>query len=255
MRLILATSNADKIREIKEIYSPLCKELDLEILAWDRLITPFDIIENGESFKENALIKSRAVFNALNGILSPNDIVLSDDSGICVDALCGKPGIHSARYSGGNAVDNLNLLCAEVAKLPSKTSKAHYCACIAISSVQGDFSAHGFMYGNVISVPRGNNGFGYDPMFIKTSKAHYCACIAISSVQGDFSAHGFMYGNVISVPRGNNGFGYDPMFIPQGFNKTLAELSSNEKNAISHRTQALTHASYILRVLSRLFSA
>ncbi|WDL70000.1 non-canonical purine NTP pyrophosphatase [Helicobacter winghamensis] len=208
MRLILATSNADKIREIKEIYSPLCKELDLEILAWDRLITPFDIIENGESFKENALIKSRAVFNALNGILSPNDIVLSDDSGICVDALCGKPGIHSARYSGGNAVDNLNLLCAEVAKLPSKTSKAHY-----------------------------------------------CACIGISSVQGDFSTHGFMYGNVISVPRGNNGFGYDPMFIPQGFNKTLAELSSNEKNAISHRTQALTHASYILRVLSRLFSA
>ncbi|WDL73260.1 non-canonical purine NTP pyrophosphatase [Helicobacter winghamensis] len=208
MRLILATSNADKIREIKEIYSPLCKELDLEILAWDRLITPFDIIENGESFKENALIKSRAVFNALNGILSPNDIVLSDDSGICVDALCGKPGIHSARYSGGNAVDNLNLLCAEVAKLPSKTSKAHY-----------------------------------------------CACIAISSVQGDFSAHGFMYGNVISVPRGNNGFGYDPMFIPQGFSKTLAELSSDGKNAISHRTQALMHASYILRVLSRLFSA
>ncbi|MCI5968283.1 RdgB/HAM1 family non-canonical purine NTP pyrophosphatase [Helicobacter sp.] len=202
MRLILATSNADKIKEIREIYSPLCKALHLEILAWDRLIMPFEIVENGESFKENALIKSKAVFNALKGVLRHSDIVLSDDSGICVEALGGKPGIHSARYSGGNATDNLNLLCAEVAKLPSKTSKAHY-----------------------------------------------CACIGISSAQGDFSAHGFMYGSVISTPKGKNGFGYDPMFIPKGFNKTLAELSSEEKNAISHRTQALMRASYILRTL------
>ncbi|WP_299549632.1 RdgB/HAM1 family non-canonical purine NTP pyrophosphatase [uncultured Helicobacter sp.] len=205
MRLILATSNTDKIREIKEIYNPLCKELKAEILAWGTLITPFEIIEDGESFKENALLKSKAVFNALKNVLNPNDVVLSDDSGICVDALGGKPGIYSARYSGGNAVDNLNLLCAEVAKLPNQTSKAHY-----------------------------------------------CACIGISSIQGDFSAHGFMYGSVISTPKGENGFGYDPMFIPQGFHQTLAELSSEEKNAISHRTQALMHASYILRALSDL---
>lgn len=205
MRLILATSNADKIKEIKEIYSTLCGELNLEILTWDTLITPFEILENGQSFKENALIKSKAVWNALKtqGVLHYSDIVLSDDSGICVNALGGKPGIHSARYSGGNAIDNLNLLCAEVAKLPSKTSKAHY-----------------------------------------------CVCIGISSIRGDFSAHGFMYGSVISVPRGKNGFGYDPMFIPQGFSKTLAELSSKEKNIISHRTQALENAGYILRSLS-----
>ncbi|TLD81274.1 RdgB/HAM1 family non-canonical purine NTP pyrophosphatase [Helicobacter sp. MIT 11-5569] len=204
MRLILATSNQDKIREIKEIYAALAKRLKLEILAWDKLITPFEIEENGKNFKENALIKSKAVFEALKnkGILKCDDIVLSDDSGICVDALGGKPGIHSARYSGGNAVDNLNLLCAEVAKLPHKTSNAHY-----------------------------------------------CACIGISSAQGDFSAHGFMYGRVISTPKGQNGFGYDPMFIPKGFEQTLAELSSEEKNAISHRTQALENASYVLQAL------
>lgn len=204
MRLILATSNADKIREIKEIYSSSCRELNLEILAWDTFITPFEIVENGESFQENALIKSRAVFSVLkqNGILKQNDIVLSDDSGICVDAFGGKPGIYSARYSGGSSLDNLNLLCAEIAKLPNKTSSAHY-----------------------------------------------CACIGISSFQGDFSVHGFMHGSVISVPRGENGFGYDPMFIPEGFDRTLAELSSDEKNAISHRTKALMYASYILRAL------
>ncbi|MBX7491058.1 non-canonical purine NTP pyrophosphatase [Helicobacter turcicus] len=204
MRLILATSNQDKVREIKEIYSSLCEELNLEILSYDTLITPFEIVENGESFKENALIKSKAVFDTLKqqGILRQEDIILSDDSGICVDALDGKPGIHSARYSGGNARDNLNLLSLEVSKLPNQTSNAHY-----------------------------------------------CACIGISSAQGHFSAHGFMYGSVISTPRGSNGFGYDPMFIPQGFNKTLAELSSKEKNTISHRRHALVLASYILRAL------
>lgn len=202
MRLILATSNLGKVREIQAIYAPLCEALPLEILTWDMLMTPFEILENGKSFQENAYIKSRAVFSALRegGILKPSDIILSDDSGICVEALGGRPGIYSARYSGGDARENLHLLCKEVAD-------------------------------------------------IANTNAYYCACIGICSAQGDFSAHGFMYGNVISTPRGTNGFGYDPMFIPRGFEKTLAELSAKEKNAISHRTKALMHASYILRAL------
>lgn len=204
MRLILATSNQDKIKEIKEIYSDL---QNYEILPWDRLIKPFEIEENGATFQENALIKSKSVFKALKvqNLLTLKDIVLSDDSGICVDALGGKPGIHSARYSGGDSKANLQKLLEEVVKLPNQTSSAHY-----------------------------------------------CACIGISSFYGDFSTHGFMYGDVIAQARGENGFGYDPMFIPKGFKQTLAELSSEAKNAISHRTIALKRAEYILKAL--LFS-
>lgn len=203
MRLILATSNKDKIKEIQQIYASFAKDFGAEILSWDALITPFEIIENGASFQENALIKSKAVFNALKekGRLKLDDIVLSDDSGICVDKLGGKPGIHSARYSGGGAKENLEKLRYEVEKL-----------------------------GGI-------------------SKAHYCACIGIGSYAGDFSAHGLMYGQVIAQCRGENGFGYDPIFIPNGFEETLAELSSEVKNAISHRRIALENALYVLRAL------
>ncbi|CAM2907573.1 RdgB/HAM1 family non-canonical purine NTP pyrophosphatase [Helicobacter burdigaliensis] len=201
MRLILASSNTHKLREIKEIYHNF---KEVEILPYDCLITPFVIEENGKSFKQNALIKSKAVFLALKeaNLLQKDDVVLSDDSGICVDLLGGAPGIYSARYSGGSDEDNLNKLIDEVAKLEGKTSLAHY-----------------------------------------------CASIGISSFYGDFNTYGFMYGSVISTKRGSNGFGYDPMFIPKGYTKTLAELSSEEKNQISHRKIALENASYLLRAL------
>ncbi|WP_297812351.1 RdgB/HAM1 family non-canonical purine NTP pyrophosphatase [uncultured Helicobacter sp.] len=203
MRLILASSNRDKIREIQEIYRDLARDSKLEILAWSEILEPFEIDENGKSFKENALLKSKAVFNALKAqeILEARDIILSDDSGICVDLLGGKPGIHSARYSRGGAEANLEKLRQEVEKL-----------------------------GGI-------------------SNAHYCACIGISTSIGNYSAHGMMYGKVIAQKRGNNGFGYDPIFIPKGFDKTLAELSSREKNAISHRKIALENAQYLLRSL------
>lgn len=203
MRFILATSNQDKIKEIRQIYASFSQDFGVEILSWDALITPFEITEDGTSFQENALIKSQAVFEALKnqGILGTKDIVLSDDSGICVDKLGGKPGIHSARYSGGDALENLEKLRGEVERL-----------------------------GGI-------------------SKAHYCACIGINSYAGTYSAHGLMYGQVIAECRGENGFGYDPIFIPQGFDKTLAELSSGEKNSISHRRIALENARYLLRAL------
>ncbi len=134
--------------------------------------------------------------------MGAKDVVLSDDSGICVERLGGKPGIHSARYSGGNAQENLRLLASQIAALEGGISKAHY-----------------------------------------------CACIGISSYVGDYNAHGFMYGQVIAECRGENGFGYDPIFIPQGFDKTLAELSAEIKNSISHRRIALENARYLLCAL------
>ncbi len=100
MKLVLATSNKGKVREIKHIYE------DMDVVAYSDIIEPFEIEENGDTFKENALIKARAVFEALH---DKDVIVIADDSGISVDALGGEPGIYSARYAGAGATDKDNL--------------------------------------------------------------------------------------------------------------------------------------------------
>ncbi|MDO8453740.1 MAG: RdgB/HAM1 family non-canonical purine NTP pyrophosphatase [Sulfurimonas sp.] len=159
MKLVLATSNKGKVKEIKA----LCK--DYEVVPYSELMDEFEIIEDGHTFKENALIKARAVFNALN---DENIIVIADDSGICVDVLGGEPGIYSARYAGQNANDkeNLNKLIIEIKAKNVTSSPAHYTAAIAIVTATSEYSVHGWMYGTAITEAAGNGGFGYDPMFI-----------------------------------------------------------------------------------------
>ena len=95
-------------------------------------------------------------------------VVLADDSGISVDALNGEPGIYSARYAGEGASDKENLykLIEELQKRGLKSSPAHYTAAMALVSRHGEQTVHGWMYGEVITTPRGENGFGYDPIFI-----------------------------------------------------------------------------------------
>ena len=163
MKILLATGNHGKVKEIKEFYNKF------EIYALDEVLTPFEIVEDGKTFQENALIKARAVFNKLKEKNLENKfIVLSDDSGISVQALSWRPGIYSARYSGANATDATNRakVIAELNELNLKESPAFYTACIAIVSKFGEFSAHGFMHGKVINEERGDHGFGYDFMFI-----------------------------------------------------------------------------------------
>ena len=164
MRLVLATSNRGKIREIKE----LCT--DYEVIPYSELLNEFEIVEDGESFKENALIKARAVYRALEEKLSDlNDvIVMSDDSGISVDILDANPGILSARYAGNKASDKDNLykVIEDVKQKGVSSSLAHYTASIALVTKDGEFSVHGWMYGKVITEVRGDKGFGYDPIFI-----------------------------------------------------------------------------------------
>lgn len=159
MKLVLATSNKGKVREIKQ----LCQEY--EVVAYTDLINGFDIIEDGATFKENALIKARAVYNALN---EEHVIVIADDSGISVDILDGRPGIFSARHAGENADDKANLkkLVEDVKAAGVDESNAHYTAAIAIITKEKEFVVHGWMYGKVITKPKGEKGFGYDPMFI-----------------------------------------------------------------------------------------
>ncbi|MFA5455271.1 MAG: RdgB/HAM1 family non-canonical purine NTP pyrophosphatase [Sulfurimonas sp.] len=159
MKLILATSNKGKVREIKA----LCK--DFEVIPYSELMDEFEIVEDGADFKENALIKARAVFKALN---KDDIVVIADDSGISVDVLNGKPGIHSARHAGKNAndKDNLHKLIQDIKDKNVTSSPAHYTAAIAIVTKNSEYVVHGWMYGTAISEAIGDGGFGYDPMFI-----------------------------------------------------------------------------------------
>jgi XTP/dITP diphosphohydrolase len=159
MKIVLATSNKGKVREIKAMCT------DFDVVAYSEIIEPFEIVEDAPTFKGNALIKARAVYDAL---ADKEAIVLSDDSGISVDVLDGAPGIFSARYGGENASDKDNLykVMDEVKAKGFESSPAHYTAAIAIVTKEGEQVVHGWMYGDVITTPRGENGFGYDPCFV-----------------------------------------------------------------------------------------
>ena len=159
MKLVLATSNKGKVREIRA----LCK--DYEVIPYGEIIQEFEIVEDGDTFKENALIKARAVFKALH---DEDIMVIADDSGISVDILDGAPGIYSARYAGVDAddKDNLHKLMDDIKATGETSSKAYYTAAIAIVTKDSEYCVHGWMYGTAQSVASGDGGFGYDPMFI-----------------------------------------------------------------------------------------
>jgi len=158
-KLVLATSNKGKVREIKE----LCREY--EVVPYTDIIDAFEIIEDANTFKENALIKARAVYKALG---DEDAIVMADDSGISVDILGGAPGIYSARYAGANANDkeNLKKLMQDIKAQDVDNSPAHYTAAIAIVTKGIEKTVHGWMYGTALTQAKGEGGFGYDPMFV-----------------------------------------------------------------------------------------
>lgn len=159
MKLVLATSNKGKVREIKA----MCE--DFEVIPYTELIDEFEIIEDADTFKDNALLKAHAVFKALD---DDNVIVLADDSGISVEALNGAPGIYSARYGGEEATDkdNLQTLMKNIKATGVDSSPAFYTAAMAIVTKTSERTVHGWMYGTALTQAQGEGGFGYDPMFI-----------------------------------------------------------------------------------------
>jgi len=159
MKLVLATGNKGKVREISAMYS------DFEVIPYSDLIEPFEIVEDKPDFKGNALVKARAVYDALG---DDEAIVLSDDSGISVEVLDGAPGVFSARYAGAEASDkdNMHKLMDTVKEKGFESSPAFYTAAIAIVCKEGEYTTHGWMYGDVVTQPQGKGGFGYDPCFI-----------------------------------------------------------------------------------------
>ena len=184
-RIVLATGNAGKLKEIREIFSGI----NVGIVAQSDFDTP-EAIEDGLSFVENAIIKAR------NAAAHTGLPALSDDSGIEVDALNGEPGIHSARYAG-NDESNIQRLLRELDSLPDSKRTARF-QCVMV------YLRH-----------------ANDPVPV--------------------IAQGAWEGRILQAPEGEGGFGYDPVFYVPERGCSAAELSSEDKNTLSHRGKALRH--------------
>ena len=187
IKIIFATGNAGKMREIRDIMA----DLDVELLSMKEAGIKLDIVEDGETFEENALIKARAVSKE-----APGAIVMADDSGLEVDYLHGEPGIYSARYLGEDTSYDIknNHIIDLLAGVPDDQRTARFVCVIACA----------FPDGRTITV------------------------------------RGVIEGRIGYEQKGENGFGYDPIFYVPEFGCTTAELSSEDKNKVSHRGKALT---------------
>lgn len=184
LKLVLASGNRGKLAELSDILA----DLDAEVLPQSEFDVP-DAVEDGLSFVENAIIKARhaARYSGLPA--------LADDSGLCVDALDGAPGIYSARYAGTHGDDDANnrKLIATLAGIDNRRAHFH-CALVFV---------------------RHEN----DPAPI--------------------ICEGLWWGEIVDQPRGDSGFGYDPLFYIPSLGCCSAELPKAQKNAVSHRGQAL----------------
>ncbi|MFM1757704.1 MAG: hypothetical protein RL193_281 [Actinomycetota bacterium] len=186
MKLVLATKNAGKVVEFRRILDELGAK-NLEVFGLDAFPEIGDIEEIGATFEENSLLKARTI-SKLTGLPA-----LADDSGICVDALDGAPGLYSARYSGKGDTANNEKLLAAMKNIPEENRGAYFICVAAFVSPDG---------------------------FEKVEEGRF-------------------YGKIMHEVRGAGGFGYDPLFQPEGLNCSSAELSAEEKDAISHRGKAM----------------
>ncbi|TDC58098.1 RdgB/HAM1 family non-canonical purine NTP pyrophosphatase [Actinomadura sp. KC345] len=191
-RIVLATRNAGKVAELERILGGL-DAIGLEVAGLDEFPGAPDVAETELTFEGNALLKARAIA-AFTGLPA-----VADDSGLCVDALNGMPGVLSARWSGrfGTATGdrdtaNLRLVLDQIADV-------------------GD----------------GQRG-----------AAFACAAVLVVPGGAEHVVQGRMRGTLLREPRGSGGFGYDPIFVPDGETRTNAEMPAEEKNAISHRGKA-----------------
>jgi XTP/dITP diphosphohydrolase len=187
MEIVLATKNKKKIKEIKRIIDEGGVSVTKIFTLNDFPGCP-DVQEDGKTFEENAVKKAVSV-SQYTGITA-----LADDSGLEVDVLNGAPGVFSARYAGDSADDmaNLKKLLREMENVPYEKRRARFVCCIAVA-------------------------------YKDTVKTFF----------------GYVEGSIGREPRGESGFGYDPIFYPEGFDRTFAQMSNEEKNTLSHRGKAL----------------
>ena len=194
--LILATNNKNKVSEMKEKLS----KLGINVLSQSEAGINIDVDETGETFKENAKIKAEAIYNLVK---KP---VLADDSGLCIDALDGAPGVHSHRFAGEDATDQdrINIVLDKLKNVPFEERTARFKCCVCFIDENGE--------------------------------NHYFEDTA--------------EGIIADSPRGSNGFGFDPVFLFEGGDRTFAEFSKEEKNAVSHRGKAVAKFNdYISKII------
>jgi XTP/dITP diphosphohydrolase len=190
LQLLIATTNPGKVREFRQMLTG-DGEIEITDLTQHRELPPVE--ETGRTFLANASLKASAYGKALN-MWS-----LADDSGLAVDALDGKPGVHSARWAalhkaGAGDADNNALLIRQLADVPAENRTARFICALALSDGQG----------RVI-----------------------------------LTASGRVEGRILTGPRGGGGFGYDPLFLVESLGKTTGELPADQKHRISHRGKAL----------------
>lgn len=184
MRLILASNNKNKLREFRQ----LVEGMDIELLSQSEAGLHLDVEETGTTFEENAYLKAKAVTDALSCA------AVADDSGLVVDALGGEPGVYSARYGPGHDASDADRYNYLLNKLGDE----------------------------------------------KNRSARFVCCICCTMPDGTvLRARGECEGEIMHGPKGDGGFGYDPVFKPDAVECGMAELTPDEKNAISHRGKAL----------------
>jgi len=186
MKVVLASKNPHKLVEISKI----TEKFGFELILQSELGIDIDVEETGTTFEENSYLKAEAVMKA-TGLPA-----LADDSGIAVDALNGEPGIYSARYGFDESLDDwgrLQLLLKNTEAVPDGQRQAQFVCVITMITPEGQV----------------------------------------------IQARGEIHGELTREPRGENGFGYDPIFYYPPFGKTTAEISAEEKHAVSHRGKAL----------------
>lgn len=159
-KIILSSGNNHKIKEIKNIL----RNLSFDIVSKDDLgFKDFDVVEDGETLEENAFKKALELSKLTKGI------IIADDTGLFVDALDGNPGVYSARYAGEHVsyLDNNKLLLKNLGNIPLEKRTAYFKTVIAVVLENGEtLKAEGICKGKIAFEPRGENGFGYDPLFI-----------------------------------------------------------------------------------------
>lgn len=187
-KLLLATRNKGKIEEFRRILEEIAPG-EIELVGLDQFPDLADVEETGSTFVENALLKARQM-SAATGLPA-----IADDSGLCVDALGGDPGIYSARWSGVHGDDeaNLNKVLEQMKDVKGQERSAYFICVAALALVDG---------------------------------TSHCE-------------EGRFMGTLLDHPVGENGFGYDPIFSPLGYSISSAQMSAEEKDAISHRGKAL----------------
>ena len=160
--VVLATRNAAKLRELARILGAENHGTQIRLAGLDEFPGAPDVPETGATFEENALLKARAIAD-YTGLPA-----VADDSGLCVDALNGMPGVLSARWAGGHGDDkaNLELVLAQVAGVPGARLGARFVCAAALVTDSAEWVVTGQLEGRLIRAPRGSGGFGYDPIFL-----------------------------------------------------------------------------------------